>query len=419
MKYKLLSVLIIGILLLSITNAYTLTEIKTIASSPEPGDALLIWVGGGFWSPPYVDENNVTRQECTWPGLMVTRDDGTSIWIEPNFWNIVSGSGENYLRFINSSDKVAFYVKLENVTTQWGGIAWATPEVVFVGRAPPQFAQLPSAGGYEWFSLPMSVSEFLQNYDELYVKASYEVVKANGTLVRWGFILWFENPNGQALAEVYISFSDDFGGWVGDKTVLGTIAVPMIVDGELFSGEFVVMRALSGGGWAGMEFMLSNADLVNNTVIVDIKPFIEIVFNQLVNYFGVPADQVIWGSLNLGSYSGSEGTGFEFGWIIHDVRILSPEESPKIITVTVTQTQTTTKTVTDFMYVTVTSTTTQTETLTETSTTTLTTTKIETSTTISPTTVTEQVTDWTLTGVAGILLLIIGFGVGWMLKKPK
>jgi hypothetical protein len=49
MKYKLLSVLIIGILLLSITNAYTLTEIKTIASSPEPGDALLIWVGGGFW----------------------------------------------------------------------------------------------------------------------------------------------------------------------------------------------------------------------------------------------------------------------------------------------------------------------------------------------------------------------------------
>lgn len=387
----------------SLANALTLEEIKNIASTPESSDVLLRWVAGGFWSPPYTDENGVIRQECTWPGMVVTRDDGTTLWIEPNFWNIVGGSGENYMRFINSTDKIAFYVKLDNVETLWGGIAWATPGAVIVGRAPPQFATLPSVGGYSWFSLPMSVNNFIKTYDELYVKVSYELVKGEGTLVRYGLLLWFENPGGGALAEVYISFHDDFGGWVGDKTVVKTITVPMIVDGKLLMGEFEVQRALSGGGWAGMVFLLTNADLVNNSVILNLKPFVEVVFEQMTEYFGVSPNDLVWSDIVSASYSGSSGTSFEFGWILHDARLIPPELSPKIVAVTVTESMTTTKTVTNLIYET------------ETVTTTATTTAMAT-TTVSTT---EYQTDYTMTGVVGVVLLIVGFIVGWLLTKKK
>lgn len=384
-----------------IVSALTLQEIKNIASSPIGGDVLLKWVPGGFWAPPYVDEYGVTRQECTWPGLMITRDDGTTLWIESNFWNIVNGQGENYLRFINATDKVAFYVKLENVETMWGGIAWATPSAVIVGRAPPQFATLPSVGGYRWFSLPMNVSDFIQNYEELYVKISYELVKSDDSLVRYGLLLWFESPAGSPLAEVYIAFHDDFGGWVGDKTIVKTIFVPMIVDDDLFIGEFEVQRALSGGGWAAMVFLLKNADLVSNTILIDVKPFVEIVFEQMTTFFGVPAETLIWSNIVVGSYSGSKGTSFEFGWLLHDARLIPPELSPKIIEVTLTETLTTTRTTTSYVY----------ETRTET---------VTTTTSILTTEYQVQV-DYTLTGVVGIVLLIIGIAIGWLLtrKKPK
>ncbi|MEM0030802.1 MAG: hypothetical protein QXV48_00530 [Desulfurococcaceae archaeon] len=352
-----------------------------------------------------MDENGVTRQECTWPGIMVTRDDGTTLWIEPNFWNIVDGVGENYFRFINSTDEFAFYVKLENVTTQWGGVGWATPGVVIVGRAPPQFATLPVAGGYSWFSLPMSVNKFIRDYEELYIKVSYELVRAENTLVRYGLLLWFENPAGSPLAEVYIAFHDDFGGWAGDKTIVKTIFVPLIVDGQLLIGQFEVQRALSGGGWAAMVFLLKNADLVNNTVILNVKPFVEVVFEQMTTYFQVPASDLVWSNIVVASYSGSNGTSFEFGWILHDARLIQPELSPKIIAVTITESVTTTRTVTNLIY--------ETETITET--------KTKTQSLVTTTTVatTEYQTDYTMTGVVGIVLLVIGFIVGWFMTRKK
>ncbi|MEM0505652.1 MAG: hypothetical protein QXW58_00080 [Thermosphaera sp.] len=404
-----ITMLTILILYASVASSLTLDEIRDIASSPEGGDVLLKWVPGGFWSAPYVDENGVTRQECTWPGLMVTRDDGTTLWIESNFWNIADGVGENYFRFINSTDKFAFYVKLENVITQWGGVGWATPGAVIVGRAPPQFAALPAVGGYSWFSLPMSVNEFIRDYEELYLKVSYELVRAENTMVRYGLLLWFENPAGGPLAEVYIAFHDDFGGWAGDRTVVKTITVPLIVDGQLLMGQFEVQRALSGGGWAAMVFLLKNADLVNNSVVLDVKPFVEVVFEQMTTYFQVPADNLVWSNIVAASYSGSNGTSFEFGWILHDARLIPPELSPKIIAVTVTETVTTTRTVTNLIY--------ETETVTETETKTQSVVTTTTATTTVATT--EYQTDYTMTGVAGIALLVVGFIVGWFMTRKK
>lgn len=397
------SVLAIFLLLILLQSAYakSLADIRAMASSPEPGDYVGIWVPGGFWTPPTSDDRGITWQNCTWPSLVVARRDGTTIRFEPNFWNIVGASGENYMRFISSEEKVVFYAKLADVSTMWGGIAWATPEVLIAGRPPPQFAVVDPVGGYPWFSLPIRVVDFLAQYKELYVLAKYEVTYATDTLARWGFILWFENPGGAPIAEIYIAFSDEFGGWVGDKTVIGTLAKPFIVDGELFTGVFEVQRALSGGGWAAFVFLLTNAKLVNNTVVIDIRPFIEIAFNEMVNYFSVSPEDVVWGFLAIGSYMGSTGTGLEIGWILHDARLLPPELAPKIIAVTVTETLqvVTTKTMIELREVT---------------TTVKETTKVEETTTVT-TRVTEP--DYTVTAVVGVVALVIGVIAGYMVRR--
>lgn len=396
-------ILAIPVLALLVLQPYalatTLPTIRAVASSPEPGDYVGVWVPGGFWSPPAADARGITWQNCTWPSLVVTRKDGTTIRFEPNFWNIVSADGENYMRYISREEKVVFYARLENVGTMWGGIAWATPEVLIAGRPPPQFAVVDPVGGYDWFSLPVKVMDFLNQYDELYVLAKYEVAYAPETLVRWGLILWFEDLNGVARAEIYIAFSDEFGGWVGDRTVVGTIVEPMIVDGKLFQGTFEVQRALSGGGWAAFVFLLKNAQLLNNTVLIDIRPFVETAFNELVNYFGMPADQVVWGFLAVGSYIGSRGTGLEVGWILHDARLIPPELAPKIVEVVLTETVqvVVTKTMIELREVTTTFTQTLRETVTET------------------TKVTE--TDYTTTGIVGVIALIIGLAVGFVVKR--
>ncbi|MCD6300510.1 MAG: hypothetical protein J7L82_00380, partial [Staphylothermus sp.] len=317
-------ILLIGLLVLpAVSIATSLEEIKALASSPEPGDVVLVWVPGGFWADP-VDVNGILYHNCTWPGQLVTRSDGTTLWIEPNFWNVANATGENYMRFIKSKDQVAFYASLSNVETVWGGIAFGNPDAVFVGRTPPGVAGgtvLPPTGGYTWFALPMAAQDFLNQYDSLYAKVNYEVVKSDDTLVRTGLLMWFENADdGSGLAEVYVAFHDDFGGWVGDKTVVKTMNVPIIVNGELLDAEFEVQRALSGGGWAAIVFLLKNADIMSGEVYIDLKPFVNEVFDQLVNFFGIPAEKVVWSSVAFSSYFGSEGTEAELGWILYDAR---------------------------------------------------------------------------------------------------
>jgi hypothetical protein len=400
MKKVIPVVLLIGLLVLPvITNASTLQDIKSLATSPQPGDTVLVWVPGGFWNPP-VEQNGIIYQNCTWPGQLITRSDGTTLWIEPNYWNVVNAQGENYMRFINSSDQVVFYTVLSNVSTQWGGIAWATPAVVIAGRAPPQFAQLPSAGGYSWFSLPVKAQEFLGENASVYVKLNYEVVKRDDTMVRAGLLMWFEDSNdGGARAEVYVAFHDDFGGWVGDKTIVKTMNVPMIVNGQPVTGVFEVQRALSGGGWAAMVFLLENSDVLKGEVYIDLAPFVGEVFNQLVNFFELPADRIVWSDVRFSTYFGSQGTAAELGWILYDARLVPPELVPKFVTVTQTQTQVTTTTKTETSTVTTTVVNTQTSTVTQTQ--------------------TVTAPDPVTTGVVGVVGLVIGLGLGMVLKGKK
>jgi len=50
---------------------------------------------------------------------------------------------------------------------------------------------------------------------------------------------------------------------------------------------------------------------------------------------------------------------------------------------------------------------------------TVTTTQYSTATTTIPTTVTSPVTDWTIASVLGVVLLIMGFAVGYIIRRPK
>jgi hypothetical protein len=402
MKKVILVAPLIALLVLPvITNALTLQDIKSLATSPQPGDTVLVWVPGGFWNPP-VEQNGIIYQNCTWPGQLITMSDGRTVWIEPNYWNIANAQGENYMRFIKSSEQVVFYAVLSDVSTQWGGIAWATPAVVIAGRAPPQFAQLPSAGGYSWFSLPVKTQEFLGKNAPVYVKLNYEVVKRDDTMVRAGLLMWFEDSeNGGARAEVYIAFHDDFGGWVGDKTIVKTMNVPMIVNGQPVTGVFEVQRALSGGGWAAMVFLLKNSDVLKGEVYIDLAPFVGEVFNQLVNFFELPADRIVWSDVRFSTYFGSQGTAAELGWILYDARLVPPELVPRFVTVTQTQTQV------------ITTTTTKTETST------VTTTLVNTQTSIVTQTQTVTALDYVTVGVVGVVGLVIGLGLGMVVKGKK
>ncbi|MCD6196341.1 MAG: hypothetical protein J7J82_06115 [Staphylothermus sp.] len=407
-------ILLIGLLILPTASmAASLEEIKALASSPKPGDVVLVWVPGGFWVEP-ADVNGILYHNCTWPGQLVTRSDGTKLWIEPNFWNVANATGENYMRFIKSKDQVAFYATLSNVETVWGGIAFGNPDVVFAGRTPPGVAGgtvLPPTGGYTWITLPMAAQDFLNQYDTLYVKINYEVFRRDDTLVRTGLLMWFENADdGSGIGEVYVAFHDDFGGWVGDKTVVKTITVPLIVNGELVNGEFEVQRALSGGGWAAMVFLLKNTDIMSGEVYVDLKPFVNEVFDQLVNFFGIPAEKVVWSSVAFSTYFGSEGTEAELGWVLYDARLVPPELAPKIVKETVTETVTETATHTEKTTVTETTTVMETETKTE----------VVTHTDTDTTTVTTTAApDAATLAIIGIIALIIGFVIGIVAKGGR
>ncbi|WP_157721595.1 tetratricopeptide repeat protein [Thermococcus pacificus] len=281
-------------------------EIKDLASEQDVGDVQFTW-----WDQ--------------WLEKPIKRSDGTTVWMQTNFWNIVDGQGEVYMRFIDASDSFAFYVDLENVKTQWGGIAWATPEVIIAGRAPAVWwGDKPPVGGYGFFDLPMPSSE-ISNYDHIWVKADYKVVKKEG-LVRFGLLLWFENAEGWPVAEVYVPFFDDFGGLVGvsDKTTLGGINTTVNLNGETLEVTLKGEKGWNPGEWWSFEFIPQEQLPASGEIIIDIKPVVDEVIRQLSN------QEITWTSISISSYSGSEGTAFNYGWILEDARVLPPEEAPTL-----------------------------------------------------------------------------------------
>ncbi len=102
----------------------------------------------------------------------------------------------------------------------------------------------------------------------------------------------------------------------------------------------------------------------------------------------------------------------QYSWLdSYNVDLGLPAFIPGVVLkpTTITETQTIVKTTTKVS--------TLTETTTVEKTVTTTSVKEKTVTTTSPTTITETVTDWTMAGVIGIILLIIGFAIGYVVKK--
>lgn len=153
-----------------------------------------------------------------------------------------------------------------------------------------------------------------------------------------------------------------------------------------------------------MVFLLKNADIMKGEIYIDLKPFVEEVLDQMVNFFDFPAERLVWSDIVYSNYFGSEGTEAELGWILYDARLVPPELTPKIVVETVTETQEVTETETT----TVTETTTLTQTTTETTT-------EETTTTITTTVAPDAAT----LAIIGIIALIIGFVVGMVLKGKR
>ncbi|ACS89392.1 CGP-CTERM sorting domain-containing protein [Thermococcus sibiricus] len=347
---KLLGVFMVLAVFAGMATAASLEDIKAVASTAEEGEIQFTW-----WDQ--------------WLEEPIQLSDGRTVWMQTNFWNIIGGQGEVFMRFVKATEDFAFYVNLENVETQWGGIAWATPEVIIDGRAPAQWwGDKAPVGGYDYLQLPLPASE-LSSYDSMWVKVKYDVSKRDDTLVRFGINIWFEDPaTGAPIGEIYVPFFDDFGGIVGDVTEIGEVTSTVIINGELnTNAKFTVQRALSGGGWGVLLFMPQEPLPTSGEVVIDIKPMIDKVVEQLFDFFGMPVENQQWTSISIGSYSGSEGTSFEYGWIIYDATVLSPSEAPKIIktTQTVTETKTITETKTTTKTEKVTETLTETETVTE------------------------------------------------------
>jgi len=411
-RYVIISIITLLLLVLPVASSQlSLGDIRAMASSPQPGDTLLVWMPGNFWVDPVV-ANGILYHNCTWPNVNLVRGDGTSFHVESNFWNIVSASGENYLRVIGSST-VVFYAKLTDVQTMWGGVTWMSPGITIAGRAPPQFtggSAAPSVGGYPWFSLPMRAND-IDALPDIFVKVDFTLLRSQDSKVRFGLSMWFENLDGNAISEDYIAFHDDYGGHPGDRTTVKTLQVPAIINNKLTTIEYELQRALSGGGWSVIVFYPKNIDLTDGTIIINIKPLITEIINQLVDFFGVSKDTIVWSSLGVGTLAGSEGTSIEYGYIVRDARILGPDQKPVIVETTVTSTAT--KSTTTTLVSTVTSTETTTYTETSVSTVTSTTTKTE----IVPTTVYQS--DMVTTGIIGVITLILGIIIGMFVKRGK
>lgn len=360
----LVAVFVFVIFLSGYASAMSLSEIRDVAAAPaQEGDVQFTW-----WDQ-YLENS-------------IQLGDGRTVWMQTNFWNIVGGDGEVFMKFTKSTEDFAFYVDLKNVETQWGGIAWATPEVIIDGRAPAQWwGDKPPVGGYDYAQLPMPASD-LSNYDHIWVKAKYDVAKDSNALVRFGINIWFESTEGAPLGEVYVPFMDDFGGIVGDRTEVGELTSTVIVNGKLSNMKFTIQRALSGGGWGVLLFMPEEQLPASGEVLIDIAPMVKKVSEQLADFFGIPVENQAWASISIGSYSGGNDpqAGFRYGWIIHEAKVLSPSEAPIIATVTETKTETVTETKTE----------TETKTTTET--------KTETTTKTTTKTVTETTTETTTAG---------------------
>jgi hypothetical protein len=176
-----------------------------------------------------------------------------------------------------------------------------------------------------FIELPLKASE-IENYEHLWVKADYEMVRKNSTLVRFGLLLWFENADGWPAAEVYVPFSDDYGGLVGvdGKTQIGEVTTTMIINGTVFPNvKLTIQKGWNPGNWWSYEF-IPETQVTSGEVYIDIKPVVEKIIQEFLG------SDVTWTSISLASYSGSEGNSFEYGWIIHDVRFVPDEEIPGV-----------------------------------------------------------------------------------------
>ncbi|ACS89394.1 hypothetical protein [Thermococcus sibiricus] len=324
-------VFLILVLLGGYVAATTLSEIKEVAKSSEQGDITL------QWSP-----------SNPWPGQIVQRSDGTTIYMEPNFWNIASGDGENYMRFISSEDTIAFYANMSNIertytetAPRWDGStspidALATPNVIFVGRAPAAWwGDKPLVGGYDFFSLPVNGAD-VSTLGEVWARVDFEMAKSEETLARTGLIMWFESPDwdpygtGKAwpLAEVYIAFQDDFFYDDHEKNLqyppadIGTLTATVYVNGAPKEVEFKVQRAWNADHFV-IKFVPTEPITTGGSVTLNVTPFAERSIQAIVDdpYSDWTADQITWTSIGFGTYTGSNGNSFELGWILKEAGV--------------------------------------------------------------------------------------------------
>jgi len=334
--------LLIVIMMFSILTAFaaeqlSLGAVAGAAKGAEPGDVVLRWSASTDCSPHTV--NGYTVVECNTANYVIRRPDNTAVRLQPNFWNVVGGSGENVMRWSSRENKVYFYVNMSNVKLQWNIPAWATPEVILVGRVPKAWGGADTVGGYPWFSLPMPASK-IDSLDSVVVDVWLDLVKTNYTLTRYGLMSWFEDFAGNPFIELWMVLQNDFP---VTGTDLGLVRVPAIVNGEATELVFRGTYTTSGGGWHLVVFELYGQTITSGEVVLDIKPLVSKAANFVSQLSKVSTETFYWTSLHISVYSGSNSPdkGFCLGWVLHKATLL---RKPPVETVTISTTVTATTT---------------------------------------------------------------------------
>jgi hypothetical protein len=281
-------VLLIVIIVFSISTAFaeqpSLGAVAGAAKGAESGDVVLRWSTNTDCSPHTL--NGYTVVECTTANYVIKRSDNTAVRLQPNFWDIVGGSGENVMRWSSKENKVYFYVNMSNVKLQWNIPAWATPEVILVGRVPKAWGGADTVGGYPWFSLPMPAFK-IDSLDSVVVDVRLDLVKTNYTLTRYGLMSWFEDFAGNPFIELWMALQNDFP---VTGTDLGFVRVPALVNGEVAELVFRGTYTTSGDGWHLVVFELYGKTITSGEVVLDIKPLVSKASNFVSQVSKVSTD---------------------------------------------------------------------------------------------------------------------------------
>jgi hypothetical protein len=323
-------VLLIVIMVFSILTAFaeqpSLGAVADAAKGAEPGDVVLRWSTSTDCSPYTV--NGYTVVECTAASYVIRRPDNTTVRLQPNFWNIVGGSGENVMRWSSREDKVYFYANMSNVGLRWNIPAWATPEVILVGRVPRAFGGADTVGGYPWLSLPMPASR-IDDLNSIVVDVWLDLVKTDYTLTRYGLMSWFEDSAGNPFIELWVALQNNFP---VTGTDLGFVRVPATVNGEATELVFRGTYTISGGGWHLVVFELYGQTITSGEVALDIKPLVSKAANFVSQVSGVSTERFYWTSLHVSVYSGgnSPDEGFCLGWVLHKATVLATVTQPSL-----------------------------------------------------------------------------------------